>query len=912
MYYCLQLGENTEMAKKYVYSFDEGKTEMKNLLGGKGANLAEMTTLGVPVPPGFTITTENCIDYLANNNTFPKGTMDQVKKALEDLEAKMGKKLGDHTDPLLVSVRSGARVSMPGMMDTVLNLGLNDMAVIGLAKIAEDERFAYDSYRRFIMMFSDVVKYQERKKFDELLDKMKEERGVKDDIDLSTADLKELVLKYKKLYKELLGEEFPQDPMVQLEDSIHAVFSSWNNERAINYRNHEGIPHDYGTAVNVQVMVYGNLGQTSATGVAFTRNPSDGKKERFGEYLIQAQGEDVVAGIRTPTPIAQLKKDMPELYKQFDALCEKLEKHYKDVQDVEFTIQQGKFFMLQTRTGKRTGVAAAKIAYDLVKEGMIDKRTAVSRVTPRDVENTLFPQIDWKNPKQKTVVIDGKEVKAVSFAKGLPASPGAAAGIAMFSADKAKAAADEGNKVILVSEETTPEDFHGMAASEGIITARGGMTSHAAVVSRQIGTTCIAGASDVSDMHIFGLSLIGTNDIEVKEGEWMTLDGFEAVAYKGKLPLKQTDLSDQMQTILKWADEIAVKEGKGFHVRTNADKPDQTKVAIDFGALGIGLTRTEHMFMEKDRLPIVQKMILARDKPEERRKHAFDLLPFQRGDFEGIFREAKGLPVIIRLIDPPLHEFLPDEIELLEKIWEEKLPVDSEEAKLLREVRATKESNPMMGFRGVRLCLGIPELIEMQSRAILEAASNVQKEGKVVYPEIMVPVVGFVKEFELAKDIILRVKDEVEKESGVKLDKFKIGTMIEVPRACFVAKQIAEAGCDYFSFGTNDLHQMAMGFSRDDAGKFIGLYIDLGILEEDPFVSIEQNGIGQLMVMTVQGGRAGNPAIEIGICGEQGGDPKSIDFCYRIGLDYVSCSPLRVPVARLAAAHAVINNGPRK
>ncbi len=900
------------MAKKYVYSFEEGKAEMKNLLGGKGSNLADMTNMGVPVPPGFIITTETCIDYLANNNTFPKGTMDQVKKALINLEGKMGKKLGDHSDPLLVSVRSGARVSMPGMMDTVLNLGLNDMAVIGLAKIAEDERFAYDSYRRFIMMFSDVVKYQERKKFDELLDKMKEERGVKDDIDLSTADLKELVLQYKKLYKKLLGEEFPQDPMIQLEDSIHAVFSSWNNERAINYRNHEGIPHDYGTAINIQVMVYGNLGQTSATGVAFTRNPSDGKKERFGEYLIQAQGEDVVAGIRTPTPIAQLKKDMPKMYKQFDELCEKLERHYKDIQDVEFTIQQGKFYMLQTRTGKRTGVAAAKIAYDLVKEGMIDKRTAVSRVTPRDVENTLFPQIVWKNQKQKTVMIEGKEVQAVSFAKGLPASPGAAAGIAMFSADKAKAAADEGNPVILVSEETTPEDFHGMAASEGIITARGGMTSHAAVVSRQIGTTCIAGAGDVSGMHIFGLSLIGTNDIEVKEGEWMTLDGSEAIAYKGKLPLKQSDLSDQMKTILKWADEITVKEGKGFHVRTNADKPDQTKVAMDFGALGIGLTRTEHMFMEKDRLPIVQKMILARDKPEERRKHAFDLLPFQRGDFEGIFREAKGLPVIIRLIDPPLHEFLPNEIELLEKIWEEKLPVDSKEAKLLREVRATKESNPMMGFRGVRLCLGIPELIEMQSRAILEAASNVQKEGKVVYPEIMVPVVGFVKEFELAKDIILRVKDEVEKESGVKLDKFKIGTMIEVPRACFVAKQIAEKGCEFFSFGTNDLHQMGLGFSRDDAGKFIGLYIDLGILEEDPFVSIEEEGIGQLMEMTVVGGRKGYKDIEIGICGEQGGDPKSIDFCYRIGLDYVSCSPLRVPVARLATAHAVINNGPRK
>ncbi|MGC9778884.1 MAG: pyruvate, phosphate dikinase [Candidatus Heimdallarchaeota archaeon] len=900
------------MTNKYVYSFDEGKADMKNLLGGKGANLSEMTNLGIPVPPGFTITTETCIEYLANKNTFPKDMLAQADKALANLEKKMGKKLGDPKDPLLVSVRSGARISMPGMMDTVLNLGLNDKAVKGIAEVSEDERFAYDSYRRFIMMFGDVVKYIERKKFDELLNKMKEEKNVQDDLDLSTDDLKELVEQFKQLYKDELGKDFPQDPKIQLQDSIHAVFASWNNERAINYRNHEGIPHDMGTAINVQVMVYGNLGKNSATGVAFTRNPSNGAKERFGEYLTQAQGEDVVAGIRTPKQIAKLKEEMPKMYKEFDEICENLEKHYSDIQDVEFTVQQGKFFMLQTRTGKRTGIAAAKIAYDLVNEGMIDKRTAVSRITPRDVENTLFPQIDWKNPKQEIVVIEGKEVKAQAFAKGLPASPGAATGIAMFSADKAKEEADKGNPVILVSEETSPEDFHGMAASEGIITARGGMTSHAAVVSRQIGTTCIAGAGDVSGMHFFGLSVIGMNDIEVKEGEWMTLDGFEAVAYKGKLPLKKSELSDEMKTILKWADEIAIKEGKGFHVRTNADKPDQTKVAIDYGALGVGLARTEHMFMEKDRLPIVQKMILARDSPEIRRKYVFELLPFQRGDFEGIFREAKGYPVTIRLIDPPLHEFLPDEIELLEKIWENKLPADSEEAKLLREVRATKESNPMMGFRGVRLCLGIPELIEMQSRAILEAASNVKKEGKDVYPEIMVPVVGFVKEFELAKDIIMKTKDAVEKESGVKLDKFKIGTMIEVPRACFVAKQIAEAGASFFSFGTNDLHQMAMGFSRDDAGKFIGLYIDLGILDEDPFVSIEQKGVGQLMEMTVQGGKAGNKNIEIGICGEQGGDPKSIDFCYRIGLDYVSCSPLRVPVARLAAAHSVINNGPRK
>ncbi|MBN1328166.1 MAG: pyruvate, phosphate dikinase, partial [Candidatus Heimdallarchaeota archaeon] len=727
------------------------------------------------------------------------------------------------------------------------------------------------------------------------------------------SDLKELVEKLKKLYKELKGEEFPQEPKVQLQAAIHAVFGSWNTERAVNYRNHEGIPHDLGTAVNVQSMVYGNLGKNSATGVAFTRNPSNGKNERFGEYLVQAQGEDVVAGIRTPNPISQLKTEMPEMYKKFDEICEVLEKHYKDVQDIEFTMQQGKFFMLQTRTGKRTGVAAAKIAYDLVEEGLIDKKTAVSRIAPRDVENTLFPQIDWKDPKQKTYLNEKGEVtKAEIFIKGLPASPGAAAGIVLFTADEAKAEADKGKKVILVSEETTPEDFHGMAAAEGILTARGGMTSHAAVVSRQIGTTCIAGAGDVSEMHLYADKVVGMNGAEVKKNEWLTLDGTEAIAFKGKLPLKKAELSKEMKAILDWGDEICQKEGKGFHVRTNADKPDQTKIAIDFGAKGIGLTRTEHMFMEKERLPIVQKMILARDKPEERKKHVFDLLPFQRGDFEGIFREAKGYPVIIRLIDPPLHEFLPNKIELLEKIWKEDLGPESEEAILLKSVNETSESNPMLGYRGVRLCLGISELIEMQSRAILEAACNVKKDGKVVYPEIMVPVVGFAKEFAIAREIIMRVKEEVEKEKGVKLEKFKVGTMIEVPRAALTAEEIARHACEFMSFGTNDLHQMGMGFSRDDAGKFIPLYIQLGILDEDPFVSIEQKGIGKLMRICVEDAHKGYPAIEIGICGEQGGDPKSIDFCYRIGLDYVSCSPLRVPVARLAAAHAVINNGPRK
>ncbi|HUT80929.1 MAG TPA: pyruvate, phosphate dikinase, partial [Candidatus Bathyarchaeia archaeon] len=786
------------MATKFVYAFEEGKTEMKDLLGGKGANLSEMTRLGIPVPPGFTITTETCIEYLKNNKKFPEGMLEQAEKALENLEKKMGKKLGDAKDPLLVSVRSGAKFSMPGMMDTVLNLGLNDKAVEGLAKISDDERFAYDSYRRFITMFSDVVKDLNRKKFEHILEEMKKKKGIKQDVDLDVNDLKELVEKLKKLYKELKGEDFPQDPKVQLEAAIHAVFGSWNTERAVNYRNHEGIPHNLGTAVNVQSMVYGNLGKNSATGVAFTRNPSNGKDERFGEYLVQAQGEDVVAGIRTPNPISQLKTEMPEMYKKFDEICELLEKHYKDVQDIEFTIQQGKFFMLQTRTGKRTGFAAAKIAFDLVNEGMIDKKTAVSRITPRDVENTLFPQIAWENPKERTYKNEkGETVKAIVFAKGLPASPGAAAGITMFTADKAKAEADKGKKVILVSEETTPEDFHGMAASEGIITARGGMTSHAAVVSRQIGTTCIAGAGDISGMHITESTVHGIDEQTISEGDWMTIDGFDALAFKGKLPLKKAELSSEIKTILVWADEIAQKEGKGFHVRTNADKPDQTKIAIDYGALGIGLTRTEHMFMEKERLPIVQKMILARDRPEERKKHVFDLLPFQRGDFEGIFREAKGYPVIIRLIDPPLHEFLPNKIELLEKIWKENLGPESEEAVLLKSVNETAESNPMMGFRGVRLCLGIPELIEMQSRAILEAATNVKKEGKKVFPEIMIPVVGFAKEFEIAKEVCMKVKAEVEKESGVKLDKFKIGTMIEVPRAALVSQELAEKGCQF-------------------------------------------------------------------------------------------------------------------
>ncbi|MEA2071121.1 MAG: pyruvate, phosphate dikinase [Asgard group archaeon] len=901
------------MPKKYVYTFEESKKEMKELLGGKGANLGEMTSLGIPVPPGFTITTEACIEYLEKDKQFPDGMMDQVEEALKKLEKKMGKKLGDKKDPLLVSVRSGAAISMPGMMDTVLNLGLNDESVKGLAKQAEDERFAYDSYRRFISMFSDVVKGLPRKEFDKKLGEMKEKKGVENDIDLEAVDLKKLVEQYKKLYKKLQGEPFPQKPKKQLTESIDAVFASWDNQRAINYREHEGIPHDLGTAVNVQVMAYGNMGEKSATGVAFTRNPSTGEDERFGEYLKNAQGEDVVAGIRTPKPISKLKEEMPESYKTFDKICDKLEKHYKDVQDIEFTIQEGTFYMLQTRTGKRTGVAAAKIAYDMVQEGLIDKKTAVKRIDARDVENTLFPQIDWKDWDDKTYTDEkGKEQKAVEIAEGLPASPGAAAGKVYFTADEAKEEAEKGEKVILVAEETTPEDFHGMAASEGIITEKGGMTSHAAVVSRQIGTTCIAGAGDISGMKVEKEKVIGENKTTVKKGEWMTLDGFEAKAYKEKLPLKKAQLSKEMREILKWADEIAKKEGKGFHVKTNADKPDQTKVAIDYGAKGIGLTRTEHMFMEKERLPIVQKMILARDKPEERRKHVFDLLPFQRGDFEGIFREAKGYPVIIRLIDPPLHEFLPNEIELMEKIWKENLPEDSEEAKLLKEVRALKEQNPMLGFRGVRLCLGIPELIEMQSRAIIEAAINAQKEGQKVYPEIMIPVVGFEKEFEIAKDMVMEVKAKVEEEKGSKLKKFKVGTMIEIPRAALRAKQIAEAGASFFSFGTNDLHQMGLGFSRDDAGKFIPLYLEKGIMKGDPFVTIEQDGVGELMDICVKRGHEGNPDIEIGICGEQGGEPKSIDFCYRIGLDYVSCSPLRVPVARLAAAHAVLKNGPRE
>ena len=900
------------MTKKYVYLFEEGSKEMRDLLGGKGSNLSEMTRLGIPVPPGIIITTEACIEYLRNNHTFPEGLMEQVNEAIKELERKTNKKFGDEDDPLLVSVRSGARVSMPGMMDTILNLGLNDVSVEGLSKIFQDDCFAYDTYRRFIQMFSNVTKDIDSRFFEEKIEEKKKHEGVVEDTGISCGGFLELVREFKQIYWERQRKGFPQDPRDQLIASIKAVFESWNNERAINYRNHEGIPHDIGTAVNIQAMVYGNLGQDSATGVAFTRNPSTGEKERFGEYLLQAQGEDVVAGIRTPKPISELKVEMPEMYEKFDEVCDLLEGHYRDVQDIEFTIQQGTFFLLQTRTGKRTGVAAAKIAHDLVKEGVISKKEAVERIAPRDVENTLFPRIQWENKDECRVKINGDIITAQPVAKGLPASPGAAAGQIWFSADKAKEEADKGSDVILVSEETTPEDFHGMAVSRGILTARGGMTSHAAVVSRQIGTTCIAGAGDVSGVRIHRSRLHGINNVILQEGDWLTLDGSEAVAYQGKLPLQKAELSEDMKQILQWADDLAMEEGSGFHVRANADKPDQTKQAIEYGARGTGLCRTEHMFMEKDRLPVVQNMILARDNPEERRKFVFDLLPFQREDFEGIFRESMGYPITIRLIDPPLHEFLPNEIELLEKIWKNNLGSDSEEMKLLREVQAINESNPMLGFRGVRLCLAIPELIEMQSRAILEAAANVKLEGLPVFPEIMVPVVGFSKEFDIAKFIILNVKEEVEREKGVEFDKFKIGTMIEVPRAALTAEELAREGCEFFSFGTNDLHQMTLAFSRDDAGKYIPMYLRLGILEDDPFVSIEQTGVGKLMKICVEDGHKGRPNIEIGICGEQGGDPKSIDFCYRIGLNYVSCSPLRVPVARLAAGHAFIRNGPRE
>jgi len=872
---------------KYVYLFSEGNASMRNLLGGKGANLAEMTNLGLPVPRGFTVTTEACTRYYEDGQVIAKEIEDQIYEHLAKMESIVGKQFGNPDNPLLVSVRSGARASMPGMMDTILNLGLNDTVVEGLARLTSNPRFAYDSYRRFIMMFSDVVMGIERSKFEDLLDKMKEKKGVKHDTELDADDLKALVNQYKDLYLEEKGEPFPQDPRVQLMEAVKAVFRSWNNPRAIVYRRLNYIPSDWGTAVNVQEMVFGNMGDDSGTGVAFTRNPATGEKKLYGEYLMNAQGEDVVAGIRTPESIDKLKEVNPELYRQFSEIAEKLEKHYKDMQDMEFTIERGKLFMLQTRNGKRTAQAALKIAVDLVNEGLVTKEEAILKVDPKQLDALLHPTFEAKALKA-----------AKPIGKGLPASPGAATGKIYFTAEDAVAAHQAGEKnIILVRNETSPEDIEGMHVSNGILTARGGMTSHAAVVARGMGTCCVAGCGEITIKESEKI-MIDKNGKVYREGDWISLDGSTGNVYDGQLPTVEPEVTGYFGTFMEWADSI-----RKLKVRTNADTPKDAAQAIRFGAEGIGLCRTEHMFFEGDRIKAMREMIVARTE-EQRRKALDKLLPMQRGDFEAIFRVMKGYPVTIRYLDPPLHEFLPQDDEDIQALADE-MGLSFDELKNI--VNGLHEFNPMMGHRGCRLAVSYPEIAEMQTRAVIEAAINVTKEGIKVEPEIMIPLVGDVKELQFIKEIVVKVADEIIKKSGVDI-KYKVGTMVEVPRAALTADQIAKEA-EFFSFGTNDLTQMTFAFSRDDAGKFLEDYYNKKIYEFDPFARLDQTGVSKLIEMAVQLGRKTRPDIKLGICGEHGGDPSSVEFCYKVGLDYVSCSPFRVPIARLAAAQAVVKKG---
>lgn len=877
--------------KKYVYFFGEGDASMKLLLGGKGANLAEMTRIGLPVPPGFTITTEACSHFYKNNQTWPEGLEEEVKRSLKALEEKTGKKFGDPNNPLLVSVRSGAPASMPGMMDTILNLGLNDEVVKGLARLTSNERFAYDCYRRFIQMFGNVVMGVDHSKFEAILDEVKKEVGAKLDTELDAEALKKVVEKYKKLYKESTGEDFPQEPWEQLRRAINAVFLSWNNKRAITYRKIHNIPEDWGTAVNVQMMVFGNMGFDSGTGVGFTRNPSTGEKEYYGEYLLNAQGEDVVAGIRTPKPIKEMEKELPQAFEELKKVYEILEKHYKDMQDFEFTIERGKLYLLQTRTGKRTAQAAIKIAVDMVKEGLIDEKTAVKRVEPNQINQLLHPQIDRSQPLRV-------------LAKGLPASPGAASGKVVFDADEAEKLGNAGEKVILVRPETTPDDIHGVVAAQGVLTSRGGMTSHAAVVARGMGKPCVAGCEAIKidlDKKEFTVG-----DVVVKEGDYITIDGSTGEVILGQVRTIPPQLSEEFKVLLSWADKF-----RKLGVRANADTPADAKKALEFGAEGIGLCRTEHMFMAPDRLPWVQKMIMAQTL-EERKEALAKIEPMQKGDFKEIFRIMEGKPVTIRLIDPPLHEFLPKLEDLLVEVATLRAkgvtgPELEEKEKLLKIVRNLHEANPMMGLRGCRLGILYPEIVEMQVRAIMEAACELTKEGVKVIPEIMIPLVGHKNEIKVLKEKLDEVAQAVLKEQGVQVN-YSFGTMIEVPRAALVADQIAEYA-EFFSFGTNDLTQMTFGYSRDDAeGKFLFFYEENGILPEDPFQVLDQEGVGQLMQMAVEKGRKTRPNLKCGICGEHGGEPKSVAFCHRIGLNYVSCSPFRVPIARLAAAHAALED----
>ncbi|MGC8976583.1 MAG: pyruvate, phosphate dikinase [Candidatus Ratteibacteria bacterium] len=877
--------------KKYIYFFGDGKAEgsgdMKDLLGGKGAGLAEMTNAGIPVPPGFTITTEMCRYYYNHNKQLPEDFEDELKKYLKKLEKITGKKFGDVKNPLLVSVRSGAKFSMPGMMDTILNLGLNDEAVKGLAESTSNERFAYDAYRRFIQMFGNVVMGIEKNEFEKILEEKKKEKGVQYDSELDADDLKEIVEKYKKIYKEKTGREFPQDPMEQLKMAINAVFESWNNPRAITYRKLNKIPDDLGTAVNIVTMVFGNMGSDSGTGVGFTRNPSTGEKEFYGEYLTNAQGEDVVAGIRTPKPISELEKEMPEVYKQLREITDRLEKHYRDVQDFEFTIERGKLYMLQTRTGKRTPLAAVKIAVDMVKEGLITKEEAIMRVEPSQIDQLLHPIID---PKAKVEPV----------AKGLPASPGAASGKIVFTADKAEKLGKE-EPIILVREETSPDDIHGMAVAKGILTSRGGMTSHAAVVARGMGKPCVVGCEAIRIDEEKGIMTV--NGKEVKEGDWITIDGGTGNVIIGQVPTIEAGITGEFKTIMEWADEI-----RKLRIRANADIPRDAKKAREFGAEGIGLCRTEHMFFAPERLPYVIEMIMA-ETEEERRKALDKLLPFQKEDFIGLFREMEGYPVVIRTLDPPLHEFLPKreelmvEIALMKERGEDPEKIKEKE-KILKRVEQLHEFNPMLGHRGCRLGITYPEITEMQARAIMEAACELANEGKTVIPEIMIPLVGHVEELRHQKEIVVRVAEQVMKEYGVKI-KYMVGTMIEVPRAALTADEIAKEA-EFFSFGTNDLTQMTLGFSRDDVGKFLFYYLEKKILKEDPFMTLDQEGVGELLKIGIEKGRKTNPELEVGICGEHGGDPESVKFCHRVGMDYVSCSPYRIPIAKLAAAQAVV------
>ena len=870
---------------KYVYLFKEGNASMRNLLGGKGANLAEMTNIGLPVPQGFTVTTEACTRYYTDNCTIGEDITEQIYAALAETEKICGKKFGDLENPFLVSVRSGARASMPGMMDTILNLGLNDVAVQGLARLTGNERFAYDSYRRFIQMFSDVVMEIPKPLFEKVLDEIKEEKGAKFDTDLTAEDMKDVVARFKGIYLEKKGEEFPQDPKVQLMEAIKAVFRSWENPRAIIYRRLNDIPSDWGTAVNVQSMVFGNMGETSGTGVAFTRDPATGEKKLFGEYLINAQGEDVVAGIRTPQQIATLEQVMPEVYRQFVDIANKLEAHYRDMQDMEYTIERGKLYMLQTRNGKRTAAAALKIAVDLVNEGMRTKEEAVAMIDPRNLDALLHPQFDAAALK-----------KATPVGQGLAASPGAACGQVYFTASEAAEAGMSGQKVVLVRQETSPEDIEGMVHAQGILTARGGMTSHAAVVARGMGTCCVAGCSALKVDEEAKTATIG--DKVFKEGDWMSINGSTGYIYEGAIKTVDAAVSGNFATIMEWADSF-----RRLSVRTNADNPRDTATAVRFGAEGIGLCRTEHMFFNADRISAVREMILA-DTEAQRRTALDKLLPMQKGDFKAMYKALEGRPMTVRYLDPPLHEFLPaknmtEEIEAIAK----ELNVTVEH--IIHKIDELHEFNPMMGHRGCRLAVTYPEIAEMQTRAVIEAAIEVNAEdGYDIHPEIIIPLVGEVKELAYVKKVVVETAEKVMNEHNTHLD-VKIGTMIEIPRAALTADEIAKEA-EFFSFGTNDLTQMTFGFSRDDAGKFLTAYYEKKVYENDPFARLDKNGVGRLIELAAELGRKTRPNLKLGICGEHGGDPSSIEFCDAVGLDYVSCSPFRVPIARLAAAQAAL------